>query len=53
MGIEEKSIVITSAVRTAIGSFCGSLKNMQLYFILLSLLIKLYLIFIFTENYAQ
>ena len=29
MGIEEKSIVITSAVRTAIGSFCGSLKNVQ------------------------
>ena len=29
MSIEEKSIVITSAVRTAIGSFCGSLKNTQ------------------------
>ena len=29
MSIREKSIVITSAVRTAIGSFRGSLKNMQ------------------------
>ena len=29
MNINEKSIVITSATRTAIGTFCGSLKNMQ------------------------
>ena len=29
MNINEKSIVITSAMRTAIGTFCGSLKNMQ------------------------
>ncbi len=29
MSIEQKSVVITSAVRTAIGKFCGSLKNMQ------------------------
>ena len=29
MGLKEKSIVITSAVRTAIGTFNGSLKNMQ------------------------
>ncbi len=29
MSVKEKNIVITSAVRTAIGSFCGSLKNMQ------------------------
>ena len=29
MSIKEKSIVITSAVRTAIGSFRGSLKNIQ------------------------
>ena len=29
MSLEQKSIVITSAVRTAIGTFCGSLKNMQ------------------------
>ena len=29
MSIEKKYIVITSAVRTAIGSFSGSLKNMQ------------------------
>ena len=29
MSIREKSIVITSAVRTAIGSFRGSLKNIQ------------------------
>jgi len=29
MSIEQKSVVITSAVRTAIGKFRGSLKNMQ------------------------
>ena len=29
MSIKEKSIVITSAVRTAIGTFRGSLKNLQ------------------------
>ena len=29
MSIEQKSVVITSAVRTAIGTFRGSLKNMQ------------------------
>ena len=29
MNIEQKSVVITSAVRTAIGKFRGSLKNMQ------------------------
>tara|TARA_B100001250_G_scaffold359816_1_gene336924 strand:- start:557 stop:1720 length:1164 start_codon:yes stop_codon:yes gene_type:complete len=29
MGSKEKSIVITSALRTAIGTFNGSLKNMQ------------------------
>ena len=29
MGIEKKNIVITSASRTAIGTFRGSLKNMQ------------------------
>ena len=29
MNSEEKSIVITSALRSAIGSFNGSLKNMQ------------------------
>ena len=29
MSLNQKDIVITSAVRTAIGSFCGSLKNMQ------------------------
>ena len=29
MNNEQKNIVITSAVRTAIGTFCGSLKNMQ------------------------
>ena len=29
MNIEQKSVVITSAVRTAIGTFRGSLKNMQ------------------------
>ena len=29
MGLKEKSIVITSAVRTAIGTFNGTLKNMQ------------------------
>ena len=27
--MEQKNIVITSAVRTAIGTFCGSLKDMQ------------------------
>ncbi len=29
MSIQQKSVVITSAVRTAIGTFRGSLKNMQ------------------------
>ena len=29
MSIDNKHIVITSAVRTAIGTFCGSLKDMQ------------------------
>ena len=29
MSMEQKNIVITSAVRTAIGTFCGSLRNMQ------------------------
>ena len=29
MNTKEKSIVITSAVRTAIGAFRGSLKDMQ------------------------
>ena len=29
MGIEQKSVVITSAARTAIGTFRGSLKKMQ------------------------
>ena len=29
MGVKEKSIVITSALRTAIGTFNGSLKNME------------------------
>ena len=29
MSIEQKSVVITSAVRTAIGTFRGSLKNLQ------------------------
>ena len=29
MGSKEKSIVITSALRTAIGTFSGSLKSMQ------------------------
>jgi len=29
MSFEQKNVVITSAKRTAIGSFCGSLKNMQ------------------------
>ena len=29
MSIEQKDIVITAAVRTAIGTFCGSLKKMQ------------------------
>ena len=29
MNIEQKDIVITAAVRTAIGTFRGSLKNMQ------------------------
>ena len=29
MSIEQKSVVITSATRTAIGKFRGSLKNMQ------------------------
>ena len=29
MSIEQKSVVITSAVRTAVGKFNGSLKNMQ------------------------
>ena len=29
MNIKEKNIVITSAVRTAIGTFSGSLKNMH------------------------
>ena len=31
MSVNEKSVVITSAVRTAIGSFCGSLKDKQAY----------------------
>ena len=31
MSIEKKNIVITSAARTAIGTFRGSLKNMQAY----------------------
>jgi len=31
VNIEQKNIVITSAVRTAIGTFCGSLKNIQAY----------------------
>ena len=31
MNIEQKNIVITSAVRTAIGTFCGSLKDIQAY----------------------
>ena len=29
MSFEQKNVVITSAKRTAIGSFRGSLKNMQ------------------------
>ena len=29
MSLNQKGIVITSAVRTAIGTFVGSLKNMQ------------------------
>ena len=29
MSSKEKSVVITSALRSAIGSFNGSLKNMQ------------------------
>ena len=29
MGLDNKNIVITSAVRTAIGTFRGSLKDMQ------------------------
>ena len=29
MDKEQKNIVITSAVRTAIGTYCGSLKDMQ------------------------
>jgi len=29
MSIEQKSVVITSAVRTAIGTFCGFLRNMK------------------------
>ena len=29
MNLEIKNIVITSAVRTAVGAFKGSLKNMQ------------------------
>ena len=29
MNLENKNIVITSAVRTAIGTFNGSLKDMQ------------------------
>ena len=29
MSFEQKNVVITSAVRTAIGTFRGSLKNMQ------------------------
>ncbi len=29
MSFEQKNVVITSAKRTAIGGFCGSLKNMQ------------------------
>ena len=29
MNVKEKSIVITSALRTAIGTFNGSLKNME------------------------
>ena len=29
MNSNKKNVVITSAVRTAIGAFCGSLKNMQ------------------------
>ena len=29
MNKDNKNIVITSAVRTAIGTFCGSLKDMQ------------------------
>ena len=29
MNLNKKNIVITSAVRTAIGTFRGSLKNMQ------------------------
>ena len=29
MSSEQKNILITSAVRTAIGTFCGSLKNIQ------------------------
>ena len=31
MSIEKKNIVITAAARTAIGTFRGSLKNMQAY----------------------
>ena len=31
MNIKEKSVVITSAARTAIGAFRGSLKDMQAY----------------------
>ena len=29
MGIAQKNVVITSALRSAIGSFQGSLKNIQ------------------------
>ena len=29
MSFKERNIVITSAARTAIGTFCGSLKDMQ------------------------
>ena len=31
MRLDEKEIVITSALRTAIGAFCGSLKNFESY----------------------